>query len=382
MSVRALCLTAATLAENLRTLHTYSSYIDGYELRVDFLTSIVPREIAQFPRVVQEELGRRLPAILTYRRLSDGGRYRGSEERRVGVMHEIVASQSETECYDYIDIEHEQRTARVRRELITAAQRRGTRVIVSIHNTRGGAENTLNALRLVSETPLVIPKVALMLNGIADVVTLYRQWMQYRARTEFQGREAILIGMGEYGLITRILAPKIGSYICYCSPTDAPQAASGHLSPELLESLYNFRGIDAQTKIYGIIGAPIAHTQSPHFHNAVFRKKKIQARYLPILCDDVEAFFELAELLEIAGVSVTIPHKRAVLTRLKGRDAAVTGAGGLQYAYSPRRRVVRLQHRLRGILGTLGGSLVATWAVCAPAGVGYWGRGRGAGCCQ
>ena len=39
--------------------------------------------------------------------------------------------------------------------------------------------------------------------------------------------------------------------------------------------------IDAQTKVYGVFGDPIAHSLSPAMHNAVFSEMGINAVYLP-----------------------------------------------------------------------------------------------------
>lgn len=69
--------------------------------------------------------------------------------------------------------------------------------------------------------------------------------------------------------------------------------------------------ISGKTRIYGIFGYPVGHSLSPLLHNAVFRKKKIDAVYLPfeIRPDYLSEAIEAMRALGLAGVNVTIPHK-------------------------------------------------------------------------
>ena len=52
----------------------------------------------------------------------------------------------------------------------------------------------------------------------------------------------IILGMGDFGFSTRILAEKVGSYLTFCSK-EGTSGAPGHVSPELLNSVYRFREI-------------------------------------------------------------------------------------------------------------------------------------------
>ena len=40
--------------------------------------------------------------------------------------------------------------------------------------------------------------------------------------------------------------------------------------------------ISGNTKVYSVIGNPIAHSKSPNMHNSAFRELKINACYIPI----------------------------------------------------------------------------------------------------
>jgi len=67
--------------------------------------------------------------------------------------------------------------------------------------------------------------------------------------------------------------------------------------------------------LYGIIGHPLGHTLSPLVHNWGFRRFGIEGRYeaWETLPGDLGAFMARVRETPIAGVSVTIPHKTAVM---------------------------------------------------------------------
>ncbi|HEX3274450.1 MAG TPA: shikimate dehydrogenase [Gemmatimonadales bacterium] len=70
--------------------------------------------------------------------------------------------------------------------------------------------------------------------------------------------------------------------------------------------------IDGSTRVFAILGDPVAHSLSPAMHNAAFRVLGLRAVYVPIRC----AAGDLAPLLRAlasagGGGNVTVPHKEA-----------------------------------------------------------------------
>ncbi|MYL82481.1 shikimate dehydrogenase [Desulfovibrio aerotolerans] len=66
---------------------------------------------------------------------------------------------------------------------------------------------------------------------------------------------------------------------------------------------------------FGIIGHPLGHTLSPLVHNWGFSRFDLDARYRPwpTLPEDLPAFMARFRETPIEGLSVTIPHKTAVM---------------------------------------------------------------------
>ena len=66
---------------------------------------------------------------------------------------------------------------------------------------------------------------------------------------------------------------------------------------------------------FGIIGHPLGHTLSPLVHNWGFSRFDLDARYRPwpTLPEELAAFMARLRATPIEGLSVTIPHKTAVM---------------------------------------------------------------------
>ncbi|MDF1577309.1 MAG: shikimate dehydrogenase [Desulfobulbales bacterium] len=88
------------------------------------------------------------------------------------------------------------------------------------------------------------------------------------------------------------------------------------------------RIIDGNTEVYGIMGWPVAHSLSPLIQNRAFRELGLNKVYVPFPVDDVETALNGCRALSIRGISVTIPHKQAVVPFLDSIDpvAALIGA--------------------------------------------------------
>jgi shikimate dehydrogenase len=93
---------------------------------------------------------------------------------------------------------------------------------------------------------------------------------------------------------------------------------------------------DEVTASFGIIGWPLGHTMSPALHGWGFARLGIDAVYeaWPLKPEGVADFIRRVRTEPVSGVSVTIPHKRAVmdhLDRLTDRAKAVGAVNTLYW---------------------------------------------------
>ena len=78
--------------------------------------------------------------------------------------------------------------------------------------------------------------------------------------------------------------------------------------------------IDQHTRLYGVTGYPIGHSLSPIMHNRAFSASGLNAVYLAFETRDIEGCLKGMKALGIKGMSVTIPHKSAVIPLLDEVD--------------------------------------------------------------
>ena len=87
--------------------------------------------------------------------------------------------------------------------------------------------------------------------------------------------------------------------------------------------------IDGKTELYGIIGNPVRHSMSPTMHNAAFAELEMNRVYVPMEVSDIEQGITGLRALGFRGVSVTVPHKEAVLPFLDELDPVAEKIGAV-----------------------------------------------------
>jgi shikimate dehydrogenase len=87
--------------------------------------------------------------------------------------------------------------------------------------------------------------------------------------------------------------------------------------------------IDANTSLFGLIGNPVAHSLSPVMHNQAFAATGCNAVYLAFCVTDLGAALKSINALNVKGLSVTLPHKVAVLEYLDDIDDLATKIGAV-----------------------------------------------------
>jgi shikimate dehydrogenase len=88
-------------------------------------------------------------------------------------------------------------------------------------------------------------------------------------------------------------------------------------------------------KLYGITGFPLGHSLSPVLHNHALAQAGIAGAYLawPLDAGRMPDFVNAVRTLHIQGVSVTIPHKEAILPLLDRLTARARALGAVNTLY-------------------------------------------------
>jgi len=99
--------------------------------------------------------------------------------------------------------------------------------------------------------------------------------------------------------------------------------------------------IDGKTKVYAVIGHPVAHSFSPLIQNLAFAHHQLNAVYVALPVTDIGAAVTGMRALDLQGLSVTIPHKEQVMAHLDSCDQDAERIGAVN-------TIVRRDNRLIG----------------------------------
>ncbi|MDQ2976393.1 MAG: shikimate dehydrogenase [Acidobacteriota bacterium] len=292
---------------------------DLIEIRLDCIAGEDLK--SSFDQINQLLSNSSIPAILTFRPAEQGGASDSSYEARRAFWKE-QGLPSPHLCDLEIDVAEQ-----FAREAVSS-RIDWSRVICSYHDFAGGhsGRGVLDWLagldqiyKRLSASPAGILKIAVQADDAIDCLPVF----QLLERGRREGREIIAIAMGTPGIATRILGPSRGAFLTYAALENETATAPGQITARELREIYRIEGINLQTKIFGLIGQPVSHSVSPQMHNAAFAAAGAKAVYLPFEVRDIKRFIgrmthpRTRELdWEISGLSVTAPHKTAVMEHL------------------------------------------------------------------
>jgi len=243
---------------------------------------------------------RTCPVIVTCRPVRDGGHFTGSEEERHRILQRALGLGAE-----WVDLEW-----RGGFETLIEA-RQGRNIVLSLHDFDGTPNDLEDRYEAMRRTGAEVVKLAVRSQSAGDVVQLLRLGRAHRPE------RLVLIGMGPAGVPTRLLPAHFGSCWTYAGDGVAP----GQVCVTDMVHRYRFKQTSAATAVYGVAGAPIAHSLSPAMHNAAFEAAGLDAVYVPFEATGADDLMALADALGVAGLSVTAPFKESMMHHVREVDA-------------------------------------------------------------
>jgi 3-dehydroquinate dehydratase / shikimate dehydrogenase len=293
---------------------------DILELRTDYLEELSSESVGQLIAAVHQA-GK--PALVTCRDQAEGGNRSIDLALRTEIMVAALRQGAE-----FIDCEYRNfQKSQVRTAILTELRRYpAARLILSAHNFQGPFEDlTTLCDNIVAGFPQAIPKIAFTAHHVSDCLPAFDLLRTRRG-------DAIVIGMGAAGQMTRILAKKFGSLLTFACLDAESATAPGQMGLSQFRA-YRWNSLREDTQVFGVIGNPVVHSMSPAIFNALFEALQINAVYVPILLEG--GFPEFAGFLDglrsrpeshgldFHGFSITIPHKSNAIEYLLRQGGSV-----------------------------------------------------------
>ncbi|MGH9255161.1 MAG: type I 3-dehydroquinate dehydratase, partial [Vicinamibacterales bacterium] len=266
---------------------------DMVELRLDGVAAL---------DVARALHGRRVPTIVTCRPTWEGGRFDGSEEERRRLLAEAFAYGAE-----YVDVEW-------RAGFDDLIRAHAPRVVISSHDFTGVPDDLCARVRAMRATGAAVVKLAITATRLSDTLPLL---------DIAKAGDAVVVGMGDAGVPSRLLAARFGSRWTYGGDSVAP----GQMPAARMIERFRFRSIRPATSIYGVVGDDVMHSVSPAMHNAAFAAAGLDAVCVPLPAADFDDFLTFADRLGLAGASVTMPFELDALRVSHGADELTRRAG-------------------------------------------------------
>lgn len=260
---------------------------DLVELRADYL-----QDRGELDSILKSKT---LPVLVTLRSVEEGGLFEGGDEELYSFLERAASGGA-----DWIDVEWK------RYRPFSSGQ---SKVVLSWHEPKKTPQDLSEIHEKMVDVGADLVKIAVRVEGAEDFLRLLA------FQKKVQG-ECVVVGMGEYGEPLRILYSRLGSKMTFASLEKGGETAPGQLTISELIKEYRVRSIDSDTQLYGVIGNPVAHSRSPELFNQVFFHLHVNARYLRLPLDRPELFRKVLSALDVKGVSVTIPHKEALVSSM------------------------------------------------------------------
>lgn len=298
-------ITGGSAAEMIERASRTAKETPFLEFRLDYLD----KPLLALPKLKQFLLDNSaVTAVATCRREETGGRFAGNVSAEIDVLAKAAAA-----GFHLLDVELETAEALKKGDL-TKLRESGVGLILSWHDSKGTPDLDAIYARMEPFQPDIV-KVVPTARTLVDNLTLMRFIERISDVTPIIG-----ICMGEAGIISRVLGLRAGSISTFSATSAGEETAPGQMAARTLIETYRIEEIDAATKIYGVAGSPVGKSLSPVMMNAAFRRETVNAVYLALQTDKVADLVELIQKIPIHGVSVTMPHKQAILPYLEHMD--------------------------------------------------------------
>jgi 3-dehydroquinate dehydratase type I len=208
-------ITAFSVAETIDLIKKVPHRIDRIEIRADYIRDLDCSGIEKIATSIKKE------SIFTCRCKKEGGMFAGSEEERIAFLRRAAG------LFTYIDVEWETIGT-------FDFDKKTSQFIISYHNT-ADTPHYWQLQKIIFDMKRYEPdviKIACFVKEPYDSTKLYRLMIN-----KPHEERRVIIGMGKFGKMTRILGPLLGDDMTFVT-TVCPASAPGQYTLEEMTKIY------------------------------------------------------------------------------------------------------------------------------------------------
>lgn len=316
--------------------------VDLLELRIDLLAK-AERTAAGVAELVA---GAALPVIATCRPGAERGGHPDDDPAREALLTAALDAGAR-----FVDLEW----SWWRRDPALRGRVPRERILLSHHEWESTPPDLEARFEALLSEPAAAWKLAVQVEEFDAALRL----VSLAGEAARRGQPVACFALGPVGRVTRVLSARAGAWLTYVAPDDGPAPAGDLLTVSEALQLYALKSTPPDAKLLGVLGQPARRSLSPQMHNHVIRRLGERYLYLPFDAPTARPVLEYMRRGELRGLSVTQPHKQAVLPLLDTLDADAAAVGAVN-------TIVRRGARLVGY---------NTDVVAARHVLGHWGSG-------
>ncbi len=337
-------LTGATAAEMLEKAAAAAKETPFLEFRLDYLDKPAAA-LPKFRAFLAEHT--EVTAIATCRRAENGGKFEGPVAAQLDILLKAAepATPGDTQsAFELVDLEVESAEA-LKPAQFAKLQQTGAAIVCSWHDFQKTGDLDAVYARMQPFAPDLV-KIVPTAKTLTDNVTLLRFIERVSDTANIVG-----ICMGDAGVVSRVLGLRAGATFTFAAASAGEETGPGQLAARTLVETYRIEEVDAATKVFGVAGDPVGKSLSPLMMNTAFRRETVNAVYLALQTAKVEDLVALISQIPIQGVSITMPHKQAILPYLEHMDPLSQKIGAVN-------TVTRFEGKLYGMNTDVAGIVV------------------------
>src|SRR5262245_24131434 len=307
----------------LASIHEAERIADAIELRLDYLPA---EALSQLIVELSSRIARlSKPSILTFRPREQGGKRDLTLQDRRDFWRRLPLEIIDSIAYADFEFDLVESFAGER------PPAPWEKVICSWHDFAETPYDLIARYDLMASSPAAVVKIATQANRIGDCLRVFELIEHAKGK-----KPVIALAMGLPGLMTRALALSRGAMLTFGALRRGAESAAGQPTVAELRDLYRVKQLSRDSQVFGIIGNPVGHSRSPLMHNAALKALNREGVYLPFEVDDIGSFVcdfvhpQTKKLdWNLRGLSVTIPHKLAIIPYLDFVDATARCVGAV-----------------------------------------------------